>query len=80
MALPFLQSLCDGCSKKDRDRRSNRASSPKQLLDLLPAFKIDLSPTDVTAIHKTVQHEMKTWEFSSVMLIITIRCHTLQLV
>ena len=32
------------------------ASSPKQLMDLLPAFKIDLSPTDVTAIHKTVQH------------------------
>ena len=31
-------------------------SSPKQLMDLLPAFKIDLSPTDVTAIHKTVQH------------------------
>jgi len=25
-------------------------------LDLLPAFNIDLSPTDVIAIHKTVQH------------------------
>ena len=32
------------------------ASSPKQLMDLLPAFKIDLSPTDMTTIHKTVQH------------------------
>ena len=32
------------------------ASSPKQLMDLLPAFKIDLSPTDMTTINKTVQH------------------------
>ena len=32
------------------------ASSPKQLMDLLPAFKIDLSPTDMTTIQKTVQH------------------------
>ena len=30
-------------------------SSPKQLMDLLPAFKINLSPTDVATIHKTVQ-------------------------
>ncbi|MCH2578858.1 MAG: aldo/keto reductase [Pseudomonadales bacterium] len=32
------------------------ASSPKRLMDLLPAFKINLSPTDVATIHKTVQH------------------------
>ena len=31
-------------------------SSPKRLVDLLPAFKINLSPTDVTTIQKTVQH------------------------
>ena len=32
------------------------ASSPKRLIDILPAFKINLSPTDVATIHKTVQH------------------------
>ena len=32
------------------------ASSPKQLMDLLPAFKINLSPADVATIRKTVQH------------------------
>ena len=31
-------------------------SSPKRLVDLLPAFEINLSPTDVTTIQKTVQH------------------------
>jgi len=30
-------------------------SSPKRLMDLLPAFKINLSPTDMNAIQKTVQ-------------------------
>ena len=31
-------------------------SSPKRLMDLLPAFEINLSPTDVATIQKTVQH------------------------
>ncbi len=32
------------------------ASSPRRLMDLLPAFEINLSPTDVATIQKTVQH------------------------